>query len=293
MNTHRKPTEYADVCVLYGVSGDIEVWNSFYQFLINWLKNHGFTPNQLGINGQSWSGRPGKFERLNSKILKKGFAEIQDVEVRCTSMDEPTFNSKWNMFASISPRMRMCAIVSVSNSNSALVSPRDHLIEYASEKLRPVHGFCTKRSIDKAPELFVVGLTSADSRESEPQRSEVFEWAHNQELQEGVVLRDVYPMSYLTEKRLTQLVDGVTLMDWINASENRGRLTPLANGYAWHVPEADIPRVRDELNSAGLLYQLPPPRPKPPPLSPEAQAKVDAIREELYRNIGVTPERRT
>lgn len=283
----------AEICVWYSVRPSASGWSTYYSTLLNWIENHGFLPHQLAIDGGEWGGKPRSFKNAHPKLLVQGFDKIKNLEIRCKSNDDPLLYSEWNLIANICSARKYVAIVLARDSKSLLIYPPDQLLNLVSETLRPDYGIGLRRSFKKSPLSYVVGGTSLGSGETYPERGEVAKWSNDYDLQKSKILRGVYPMSYLTGKRLSQPVGELTLMDWINASENRGRLTQLSNGYAWHVQEADIPRVRDELNSAGLLYQLPPEPPEPPPLPPEDQAKVDAIREELYRNIGVTPERRT
>jgi hypothetical protein len=75
------------------------------------------------------------------------------------------------------------------------------------------------------------------------------------------LLRDVYPMNYLTEIHSSKTIDGKSLFDWIERDSARGELTRIRSGaWLWRVPEGRCIELGDRLQAAGLLID--PSRPR-------------------------------
>jgi hypothetical protein len=68
------------------------------------------------------------------------------------------------------------------------------------------------------------------------------------------LLRDVYPLNYLTEIHSSKSLDGTPLFDWIARDPARGTLTQVRPGvWLWRVPEDRCKEVGERLQAAGLL----------------------------------------
>lgn len=69
------------------------------------------------------------------------------------------------------------------------------------------------------------------------------------------LLRDVYPINYLSGKHLQRPVGRTTLEKWIRQEPARGTLGEPEFGLSrWVVAEKKISTVRSELSPSGLLF---------------------------------------
>jgi hypothetical protein len=72
------------------------------------------------------------------------------------------------------------------------------------------------------------------------------------------ILRDVFPLNFLSEVHRKQTVNGVPLFEWIRQDDSRGRLESLTPSlWAWHVPDDRCADLGDTFEAAGLLASTP------------------------------------
>jgi hypothetical protein len=75
----------------------------------------------------------------------------------------------------------------------------------------------------------------------------------NEALAKGL-LRDVYPMNYLTDVHTRHKIDGQRLFDWIEHDTARGTLAKIRPGaWLWRVAEDRCMELGERLQAAGLL----------------------------------------
>jgi hypothetical protein len=69
------------------------------------------------------------------------------------------------------------------------------------------------------------------------------------------ILRQVYGLQFLSEGHLKREIDGGTLRQWIDASADRGRLSPLVDGiWTWLIDkDSQVLAANEALFAAGLL----------------------------------------
>ena len=71
------------------------------------------------------------------------------------------------------------------------------------------------------------------------------------------ILRDVYPMNFLTAPQLNKRIGRSTLRRWIGQTADRGELSHFMDDvWLWRVPEKLIPRIRSELDEVGLIFDF-------------------------------------
>lgn len=68
------------------------------------------------------------------------------------------------------------------------------------------------------------------------------------------LIRDVYPVSILSQSHLSKFIGGLRFAEWIGSASGRGTLTKLGIGnWLWSVSDVDIPLVREVLCAAQLV----------------------------------------
>jgi hypothetical protein len=92
--------------------------------------------------------------------------------------------------------------------------------------------------------------------ETEERRTEA--WCNNKnEVVPFGLLRDVFPINFLTDVHRKRLVGGTPLLDWIAQDDSRGRIDQLRQGlWAWHVPDERCVELGDTLERWGLLATM-------------------------------------
>jgi hypothetical protein len=107
------------------------------------------------------------------------------------------------------------------------------------------------------------------------ERKRTGDWSRaSDEVKISGVLRDVFPLNFLSEVHRRVIIEGVPLFDWISQDESRGRLEQIIPTlWAWQVPEDKCIEFGDLFESAGLLV------PPPPPASPEDVRKLEELLE--------------
>lgn len=111
------------------------------------------------------------------------------------------------------------------------------------------------------PNFYPGGLQSGDEivKKEHPDFDANRGWWGRLSWESGVplLLRDVFPINLLTRPYLHLPVGNSTLERWVIEDESRGTLVPLegnATITVWRVPPRSIPRVREELFKAGIVF---------------------------------------
>ncbi len=106
-----------------------------------------------------------------------------------------------------------------------------------------------------------VGGQGVDAKDYDDFAFNITHWAPSihQGPERNRVLRDLYPINLLTRDylRLPFGDTGLTLQEWIAGDSARGTLEPLAGAEqvtVWRPVVANMPRLREELFRAGLLF---------------------------------------
>ncbi|MBN9565641.1 MAG: hypothetical protein J0G29_06085, partial [Alphaproteobacteria bacterium] len=68
------------------------------------------------------------------------------------------------------------------------------------------------------------------------------------------MLRDVYPLNFLSQAHLANQVEGMPFDQWVASDLARGTLNPLTDSmWSWRVEEDNIPAIREALRPTGLV----------------------------------------
>jgi hypothetical protein len=68
------------------------------------------------------------------------------------------------------------------------------------------------------------------------------------------MLRDIYPLNFLSKAHLENQIKGLPFDQWVAADPVRGTLKPLTNSmWSWRVEEDNISTIREALRPTGLV----------------------------------------
>lgn len=124
-----------------------------------------------------------------------------------------------------------------------------------------IYGYSYVLDAPYGPDFHVVGVGFGSPKtrqvpllpESDKERGSRWFNQHEQAIPQGI-LRDVFPVNYLTEIHSTKKIGGRLLFDWITQDSSRGVLTEVKpNGWLWRVPEERCLEIGKQFESAGLL----------------------------------------
>lgn len=125
------------------------------------------------------------------------------------------------------------------------------------------YGIGFQREFSKGPGYYVagviVGLPMFNlTPEQKKERKSIGDWWRSRLTDEKYhlgLLRDIYPMNFLTQPHLANKVGSQTLKDWIEEdSKERGTLNSLTKDmHVWHVPEDKIESVREALRPYNFI----------------------------------------
>lgn len=129
--------------------------------------------------------------------------------------------------------------------------------------LQADYGIGFQRELNKGPGYYVAGVITGLpmfnlTQEQEKERTAIGDWFRAR-LSGGKyhigLLRDIYPMNFLTQAHLGNKVGHQTLKEWIKEGRSeRGDLRPLTQDMdVWHVPEEKIETVGKSLRPYNFI----------------------------------------
>jgi hypothetical protein len=106
------------------------------------------------------------------------------------------------------------------------------------------------------PSFYPMGRSGWEPFASQEERENAGWWGlYQNRIPPGGMLRNVYPVNFLSRELLDLPVHGTTLERWIRKDSGRGTLRPLTDQVTtWTVPAENIPAIREQLFVAGVLF---------------------------------------
>jgi len=251
----------------YGLDTNADSLKEFYDLLVFWLKSIQCTPDKISVDGPGFSGEIISFKRGDSKLRKIGFSKVTEFSFYVLDSDAKIPLTQSRAFASVdfdTTRRKTNFTVSVRKPATFLDDIGFvNLQQDAVRMLRPKYGFSCEMPHQVCPQLYAVGLIYATRDEvgDDSNREEelaVNRWANigmGESVFEQGIIREVYPRNYLAEVHLENSIDGQTLRSWITSNPSHGELQPVSNEITlWSVEVTQIPKVREALWSAGIIF---------------------------------------
>lgn len=122
--------------------------------------------------------------------------------------------------------------------------------------LQPAYGYSYQREFQYNPSFYPFGMTGGNSisREEEVQITKwQVEYSGNGNYKTGM-LRDIYPINFLSANHMRIEIEGQKLLDWIQSNSSHGDLEQLLPDlWSWWIPKEDIEIVKQPFISSGLL----------------------------------------
>ena len=114
------------------------------------------------------------------------------------------------------------------------------------------YAFCD--SVNRQPEFHILAIDNG--RLTKNERQALMRWYTSRPFERQSKLRNVYPLTIISEKLLNSQAGSVTLAEFIKCSSGTELIT-VGGLSCWRVPEAQLAKVRQELSSMGALIEHP------------------------------------
>ena len=251
---------------MYGFTLDGQGLRDVYHRAIRLMNDLTVPANELawhmaGKKHGTWK----TYERMHKKLEAEDFAEVVSISVGHLELG-PEYNyrrrvsefsvesgiprKEWEWSWTVYPRK-------IGMGDEAILTRMLELAAASGGR----YGFAYHMSYRWLPNFYPGGLQSGDelvSKEHQDFNGNRGRWGRMWwESGLPLQLRDIFPVSLLTRPYLDLQVGKTTLQSWVNANASRGMLQPLEGNdqiTVWRVDPQQIPRVREELFKAGVVF---------------------------------------
>lgn len=259
MNTHLPES---NVLAFYGIHGSSRAAAPCYEAVLAWLQTNRCPPDRLGVHGKGFSGKLIGFPSAHSRLKKRGFDDIESVEIQSQPPegDPKAIDGRMSVDMSFRNEYIILAMDSSVGSFDAMWQVARTVVAHFS----PDYGIGFSRERRLGPAFYALGMNYTCGGDklvfSGPlyeEKVRISSWTDGMELhvyRDGL-LRDVYPHNFLTSPQLSRRVAGVPLQTWIEQEPSRGRLAAFEGDMSiWSVEQSAIPRIREVLLKEGMLF---------------------------------------
>lgn len=270
--------------VLYGIDCAGDAVKAACADTFESLKAAGHTPSFLAAHGPGFTRKYVTYRRRGARLFQSDFAAIQNFELCFGPPDLSSIPVKLSADFMIHREWARYCLVEKLPANGLIadaITPA--VVDRAIKILKPGYGFSLTMPSSCGPMFWALGMIFSYAGErsswSQEEGDNVCRWAGQAHVEQtSGVLRDVYPVNYLTEVHLNRQIGGIPLRRSIEADVSRGTMDTKGSISVWRVNERSINGIRAELDDVGLLFRLP-----PPPVRVIDQKKLDEANERLER----------
>ena len=239
-------------------------WKEWFYYIEEWFRKGGLIPNR--ISGAS--GKTIKFENGKKKLEKKSFKSIEYDGVWVIATPPEVGTEMFDFIFAVDlhdepngkKTLVLCWDDQIIKFDQFYI---ENLAKDLYEYLEPAYGYAYQRPFKLGPSFYPFGVSSGldYSEEEEKEADQISKWADEYGYEDGDyktgLMRDIYPMNFLSEVHFKQKIEGQNLKSWIESSSENGELKQLAdNLWSWWVPKDKIPAIREKFIPTGLLLSF-------------------------------------
>jgi len=240
---------------------------SLYRWLVARMERLGVPPDIVTLDAPGfWGVKYKRFRRVRTRIESYDFGgRFRGLRLTLrapgwTDNDQ----SKWISTASFHRNSELPHKDS-SKQTDWLIAPKEaklteqvaveSLTEYAKVAVDH-YGYLFTIPREYGPSFYPMGRSGWEPFASQEERENAGWWAGYQDLVPPTgMLRNVYPVNFVSRELLELPVHGTTLEQWIRKNTSRGTLKPLTvKVTTWITPVENIPAIREQLFLAGVLF---------------------------------------
>lgn len=256
----KSPVEsYSDECTVlmfYGVAPSPESICGFWNVAGRWFQGMGCPPDKAAIRGLGYGRKWTSFDTANTKLENKSFADITAAAMVCLTPKARIPSNDYLVYAEFSSVFRYISFVARTSILPLSKSTMLPFVQELVDIVKPSYGIAYSRLHSLGPVSYGLGMVHGIG----PDRSEsenICRWVggmSNQVWQNGL-LRDVYPLNFLSGPHLKRPVGAVTLEQWIMEDVQRGQLEHLDDRlWFWEVPAANLEAIRKTLQAENIIF---------------------------------------
>ena len=257
-----KRSSLANALVLHDFqksSVDLKGW--FYS-IEEWFQQGDLTPTKMAFTGENGvKGRSNiKFSNGKKRLENCNFEGVDNIWIAALLPQVGTEMFDFIFSADLHYHPRGAATMVLCWDDQIIKFNRDYLeilVKDLYSYLKPAYGYGYQREFRYGPSFYPFGMTGGNTASIE-EKNQIAKWqieytGSHGSYQAGM-LRDIYPINFLSKPHLIQKIGTQTLQDWIESTPEHGSLNNLNNHlWSWWVPEDQIVVVREDLRSTGLL----------------------------------------
>lgn len=248
----------ANALVFHDFKKDIINWKEWFYYIEAWFHRGGVIPNRIsGTSGKTISYEKGK-KRLEQDafqgIEKDGVWIIAIPPTVETEMFDYIFAADFHDLPNGNKTVVLCW------DDHIIKFDRNYIEDLAKDLyafLGPAYGYGYQRPFKLGPSFYPFGVI-AGLDYGEPERKLISKWGNEYSYEDGRyetgMLRDIYPINFLSQAHFEHKIEGQSLKAWIESSPAHGELKQLAdNLWSWWIPEDKIAAIREKFIPTGLL----------------------------------------
>jgi hypothetical protein len=245
--------------VVYDWKGDLDP-KEWYRIAVEFFEALGVEPDTGSFGPVSPKKRPIQFKTLKKRIIKANSSSIGNIALHNTIPDYVQLIFGWTvtaqLIASDGKTTFFCFDDSLRSFHPDFMKD---IMSKISALCEVVYGVAYQRPFELGPDAYALGMGAGMgySTEDMARSHRIGDWFRERMRRNRHVqglLRDVYPLNFLSRPHLENPVDGQPLAEWIAAAAGRGELAPMADGvWCWSVPPESLEGVRAILRPRGLL----------------------------------------
>lgn len=260
--------EQCSALAFYGFRRTKGSISELYQAMSRCFQDLGCPVDKVSIHGPGHDRRWQAFKAATARLQTTGFESITDLSMVALIPGGRTPLEDYFVSAHASTSDALCNIVCKCSVASLM---RDAMMPIAKEIIqivKPRYGIGYVRPHHLGPGMYAIGIVQGLGPDGygipgemtaaeEAEANSISHWGSG--IVAGVwergLLRDVYPWNFLIKPQLDARVGGMTLREWIEQDEKRGKLDALADGiWFWELEATLIQRVREALDKADIIF---------------------------------------
>jgi hypothetical protein len=239
-----------------------------YDWMVETWQAIGTPVTEVGVKAPGFAGNHRSFARIRKRLEDSDFALVQSIEVRHCRPGDRNVHGEWTMRANVMAQEHGQTISTATSSATWAINRVDlgiseegavDLALQFAKLATTTYGYIFFMSHWSEPDWYAAGIMAHGKSEQTTHEGEnggAWMWSRLERRDRSIyLLRDVYPVNFLSRPYLNLPVNGRTLESTIRSDPRYGTLEPLnEHAMTWRPVIEHIPALREELFRAGIIF---------------------------------------
>ncbi|NCP62835.1 MAG: hypothetical protein GW748_06630 [Alphaproteobacteria bacterium] len=236
---------------------------SLFCFIEDWISKQGLTPTKMGGKGN----KSITFSRGKKALEKENFKGIQEQGIWIIALP-PENKVGTETFDFLMAGAMDCEDSFKENTcklcwDEQIIPWENAYIKNLAKDLyqfcKPKYGYAFQREFEKGPIYYSGGIIAGVDYSQKKERQEITNWGivgqnEKHSKYQPHMIRDVYPLNFLSPQHLKAKIGSQTLQEWIQSDPSHGSLEKLLPDFwCWSVDEKHIESVKEDLKPHNFL----------------------------------------